>query len=54
MLDKWTLLSITMPIKIAKYGLAKVDENQIIIAGGLLVDNSSSGGGGGGTTSGDG
>lgn len=52
MLDKWTLLSITMPIKIAKYGLAKVDENQIIIAGGLLVDNSSSGGGGG-TSAGD-
>lgn len=41
MLDKWTLLSITMPIKIAKYGLAKVEENQIVIAGGLLVDNSS-------------
>jgi N-acetylneuraminic acid mutarotase len=39
MLDKWTLLSISLPLKIAKYGLAKVEENQIVIAGGLLVDN---------------
>eukprot|EP00347_Sterkiella_histriomuscorum_P015469 403356908 len=41
MLDKWTILSLTMPIKLAKYGLAKIEENQIVIAGGLLVDNSS-------------
>lgn len=41
MLDKWTSISISMPIKIAKYGLAKLDENQIVIAGGLLIDNSS-------------
>jgi N-acetylneuraminic acid mutarotase len=41
MLDKWTLLSITLPIKIAKYGLAKIEENQIVIAGGLLVDSGS-------------
>jgi len=27
MLDKWTLLSISLPLKIAKYGLAKVEEN---------------------------
>jgi len=30
-----------MPIKLAKYGLAKTEENQVVIAGGLLVDNSS-------------
>lgn len=41
MLDKWTLLSVTMPIKIAKYGLSKLEENQIVIAGGLLIDNGS-------------
>ncbi|CDW72594.1 kelch motif family protein [Stylonychia lemnae] len=41
MLDKWTSLTITMPIKLAKYGLAKIEENQIVIAGGLLVDNQS-------------
>jgi N-acetylneuraminic acid mutarotase len=41
MLDKWTMLHIPMPIKIAKYGLAKIEENQIVIAGGLLIDNSS-------------
>lgn len=41
MLDKWTIITITMPIKLAKYGLAKVEENQIVIAGGLIVDNSS-------------
>lgn len=42
MLDKWTLLSITMPLKLAKYGLAKVEENQIVISGGLIVDNAPS------------
>lgn len=41
MLDKWTFLSISMPLKLAKYGLAKTDDNQILIAGGLLVDSSS-------------
>ena len=41
MLDKWTMLSISMPLKLAKYGLAKAEENQIVIAGGLLIDNSS-------------
>lgn len=42
MLDKWTLLSINLPLKIAKYGLAKIEENQIVIAGGLLVDSTAS------------
>ena len=42
MLDKWTLVSFIMPIKLAKYGLAKIEENQIVIAGGLLVDNAGS------------
>lgn len=41
MLDKWTLVNFNMPIKIAKYGLVKIDENQLIIAGGLLIDNAS-------------
>ena len=27
MLDKWTLLSISLPLKLAKYGLAKTEEN---------------------------
>jgi hypothetical protein len=40
MLDKWTLLSISMPLKLAKYGLAKLEDNSIIICGGLLVDSS--------------
>ena len=38
MLDKWTNLSINMPLRLAKYGLGKIEENQIIIAGGLLID----------------
>ena len=38
MLDKWTNLSINMPLKLAKYGLAKTEENQVLIAGGLLID----------------
>jgi N-acetylneuraminic acid mutarotase len=41
MLDKWTLLSIQMPLKLAKYGLAKSEENMVVIAGGLLVDTAS-------------
>ncbi len=39
MLDKWTLLSITMPLRMAKYGLAQTDENQIVIVGGIFVEN---------------
>ena len=41
MLDKWTLLSINLPLKLAKYGLSKIDDNQIVIAGGLIVENAS-------------
>mmetsp|Transcript_248 Transcript_248/g.256 ORF Transcript_248/g.256 Transcript_248/m.256 type:complete len:357 (+) Transcript_248:1060-2130(+) len=42
MLDKWTLLSICMPLKLAKYGLCKVDDSHLIIAGGLLSESTSS------------
>jgi hypothetical protein len=31
-----------MPLRIAKYGLCKMEDNQIIIAGGLIVENSAS------------
>jgi hypothetical protein len=27
MIDKWSTLTFTMPIKLAKYGLAKIEEN---------------------------
>ena len=27
MLDKWTNLSVNMPLKLGKYGLAKIEEN---------------------------
>ncbi len=40
MLDKWTMMTIKLPVKIAKYGLAKIDDSQIIIAGGLYADSS--------------
>ena len=41
MLDKWTVLSVALPLKLAKFGLAKLEENQVVIAGGLLVDGAS-------------
>jgi hypothetical protein len=30
-----------MPLKLAKYGLAKSEENIVVIAGGLIVDTAS-------------
>lgn len=42
MLDKWTILTISLPLKLAKYGLCKVEENQIILAGGLMVEGGTS------------
>jgi N-acetylneuraminic acid mutarotase len=41
MLDKWTLLSINLPTKLAKYGLCKFDDSQIIIAGGISSGDNS-------------
>jgi hypothetical protein len=30
-----------MPLKLAKYGLAKLEENQLVISGGIILDNAS-------------
>lgn len=41
MLDKWTMITIVLPLKLAKYGLCKVEENQILIIGGLMIESGS-------------
>eukprot|EP00347_Sterkiella_histriomuscorum_P004289 403361015 len=38
MLDKWTLLYIKLPIKIAKLGAVAIDRTSILIAGGIFGD----------------
>ena len=34
--DKWLLLSIRMPVKLAKLGAVAFDKNSILIAGGIV------------------
>ena len=38
MLDKWTLLYVKLPLKIAKLGAVAIDRNSILIAGGIFGD----------------
>jgi hypothetical protein len=38
MLDKWSLLYLKLPLKIAKLGAVSIDRNSIIIAGGIYGD----------------
>lgn len=33
----WFLIQVKMPLKIAKFGLCKLDDDNILIAGGLLI-----------------
>ena len=42
MLDRWTLITVCMPIKLAKYGLCQLDESSLMIVGGLFVDSGTS------------
>lgn len=37
-LDKWTLMYIKLPLKIAKLGAISLDRNSILIAGGIFGD----------------
>jgi len=42
MLDKWTVLSLVLPTKLAKYGLCRVDDTQIVICGGISSNDKGS------------
>ncbi len=38
MLDKWTVLYVKLPLKIAKLGAVTIDRTSILIAGGIYGD----------------
>ena len=38
MLDKWSLLYVKLPLKIAKLGAIAIDRTSILIAGGIFGD----------------
>lgn len=38
MLDKWTILYIKLPLKIAKLGAVAIDRTSILISGGIYGD----------------